>query len=1669
MDATKGGRKEESTFMEHAESAVVSPYAGGGGGSTLGHRIATIYLASMLLGTGRQETDGLPVVRLSFQTNPTEHVDDLRVEASNGLDKVVVHIAARRNPNFTRSHPKTAELVKTLLDQVDTFADDERAYVAVAVTAMTPAQREVQHLASLSRDNATEDEFQKQVFQPNRHARLANRYDHLTGLVKKVRPDSSDAELRVLVWLLLNRLWVLNFRVEEDDLTDWVDIGNSLSSLARAGKCGTDVRDALHSGGATQFDLKGTVVDLPLVRRKIHTVLETHSSRSIAAWTQLDLEQKSAMTAVRHNLADGISLPRTHIRSALKSKLINSAEFKEAVFFTGQSGAGKSALTLSTAEEIAASDADFQYVVLNLRRIPNSVATLSAGLGSSFENILKELSAPRRILIVDAADATLEGQGPLLRELAAAAKAAELGLALVISDIAVKETASYLHGLYTNPSTFEIPLLGDDELRDLRVQLPSIAGALRNPPAKSLYRRLSIIDLLARSGSSVTEPLDNWECLELIWQNLFLRADARSSPAARRATILAMSEVELKLPETHRNNSHTNYIALDALRADFLVAPEDLRQSRVEFAHDEVRRFATAVRLVQAESIAEVLNVSGPMRWTLAAAKLACEGRLAGADDPHTEFATLVKKFNILGSGSSVRWKDVPFEALLERPIAYELLRHFLNANTALAKSTLAMFVRIVSLYQRHDGMIDVSRGEPVVRLLVEESNELWHNEDEPFQLVRDWLHSALLVKLPAGNQTRIALRERLLDHWRNHHQSAGVTESSKAPSERTAFNIFSGATKLRRPRRNIPWQITRERYIELIALLGPDINDQVKSCLAIVAAQSPSSLQPAVDPGWSAWSLASYDPKFLLQLTETYFIDKEPNDGRLLWNGVRDHSRRGYGRFSHHEYGPFWVLIQKCPPADWIPVVNRILNHAAYIHCRFEPSSDSDLSSSNFRLAVDGTERTYIGDSGVWSWYRGNASGPNPCMSALQAIERWIDTKIAGGVALEAISAMLMKGCENIAMLGLIFGATIRHLGEDTTILDRYLVEPIVWEYEHYRATQERIGFQLVSSDNITNSDRRKWYLPEIALSLSLGGDRIRRVELKTMLEQLITNAEHFSADESTLQRWAAALDADNLTAEPIEGGICISVEEPKADADELAQIRADLARGNALVVIHNKYWIHPQQQPPGWTIPTPAEIATDLAFVKDLIEYPPPASAVDPYVVAAYVSAAAVRNASAGYPEAFGQLEIFAINSVLEAFKDDTGTTADFSKGPDFEYDFGARGEAAAVLSHLVLPELAKQLTSAGATMNDVATASAVLGSLASTQTSLMFARGLDRIWEHICLDSTCIHPTAYHWAVNLIQLCEVDDSDEDEQPDIVQVDTYTNILVHIPTIPPERLNTSCLSATIRAIGRAATSYSCVAEDAQRDLEILLRAQARGIAAQELSEQHYFVDDHGAETTTAARALLHNLRNLSADDNFLYEYLTLLAPASHAMSALLRDIAQVGSETQELADAASKLWPFLFDHILGLLDTGQVSYDPTDTFSDYALSFLLPNHPEASNSLHNELGLHTFQWINIDELLAAIPRWLQHAAGGRSCLFALLRLLRKLPIDRQLGDGLGWLNTLCLSRADRQLASYDLLNEWLEEVKPAAEALGYGGDWLNLVDQLVYAGNTKLAPYSR
>ncbi|WP_020660431.1 hypothetical protein [Amycolatopsis benzoatilytica] len=105
----------------------------------------------------------------------------------------------------------------------------------------------------------------------------------------------------------------------------------------------------------------------------------------------------------------------------------------------------------------------------------------------------------------------------------------------------------------------------------------------------------------------------------------------------------------------------------------------------------------------------------------------------------------------------------------------------------------------------------------------------------ESFELLADWLQALSLSDEPAGNELRIRLRSRLLAYW----ASFPTPDTS---GDRVPLRI----SQQRRRRRELDYQLTKEEFVETLALLGPDIDETTESCLRAIADKAPAFLAPA-------------------------------------------------------------------------------------------------------------------------------------------------------------------------------------------------------------------------------------------------------------------------------------------------------------------------------------------------------------------------------------------------------------------------------------------------------------------------------------------------------------------------------------------------------------------------------------------------------------------------------------------------------------------------------------------------------------------------------------------------------------------------------------------------------------------------------------------------------
>ncbi|MFD5013747.1 hypothetical protein [Streptomyces chartreusis] len=1700
----------------------MSPYATGGGGVTFERKVAVQYLTHLLLGDGASELgDSRSVVSVAFQQAPEHSVDDLVIHAARADEpepSLVLALAVRRAPDLVQSNESSAKLICTFVQEALNAPTDGPEHRAALVVA--GQQEHAEQLAVLAAEAVTQKDAPNFFGLLRTHrkfpAGVRTRLTHIEELVKLAlatlgTADPSTQLVEQRTWELLSRLTVLMPRLETPDELDWARVTNSLIPVAR----GTDLYGATRLlerlvALADEYPPKAATVDLSLLRRDAHQVLDSTTRHHRQGWRALSHLHERALASVRDEIAAEDSRTVHLDRSDTASQLLQLVESPAAVVAHGDSGVGKSALVVRTLADAAQDPDSAQVACINLRHLPPTTVELESVLGTSLTALLGELSAPRRLLVIDGADALAEGMlDPFLYLIDAAGQADVKVVAVTANDAQQVVRDTITERCVGEVAGFEVPLLTDAQVAEIVAAFDELSALAEDSRSRELLRRPVVVDLLVRGGVKST-PLSDADAMQQVWSGLVLRQrPERGTPDARNIALLRLAALELGQGDPLEVIGAIDPTALAGLRQDGVLRthPDDPFAIGPQFAHDEVRRYAIARLFLSASHPTAKLVEAGVPRWALGAARLACQALLA-IPDTHTaplrgRFARLQQAFDdLVAAGHGDRWGDVPSEALLTLGAPGPVLREAWPTLRAEPGTGLRRLIRLVDQRLRNEaGLVRIVAAEPLIALLLDEV-EPWRQGKHVQGILRDWLHAVIIAGTPAGYPLRIRLHDRLLaacataDRRLNDDQAAAAAaKAAMSPEEaeaerqhlerqRLLFGADSRKRDRRRRRLELPREITDELMVELLALLGPELGEDGEAVLRRVARDAPAWAGPAVEEVLTGRALAMYRRGFLAELTEVYYINEDQGGARFYDYGIRHHSARrlGMGPLAAWYRGPFMPLFQS-DFRNGVSVLNRMLNHAALARARTLADGhrpygarieDHDLDAYRTELDVAGARRTYVGDQHVWLWYRGTGVGPYPCMSALQALERMCDQLVEADIPLDTLVAILLEDCENLAMVGLVVGLLVRHLEHADRLLDRYLTEPVVWHLEFARVVQEASDLRA-AADGLAAPERRRWSLREAAMMMVLRADDQRTDELRLMGQQLVATARRLAEEEpdeldepavqeqlAAVRAWASSLDRGNYQAQQVEGGLEIKSSPPSDVVEALQARNIETARAQEAIRLSVRYYIDPKN---GKAEPIDADdLVSDLASARELLANPPdpdPGSQWDePAAVAATALTATIVDGIALPADALR----FTADTLLHIGEGAASPRRFESEEAYFEQ--GADRIAARVLPLLLLPAAAELRalldgTDGSTTYRQAAAAAGKLAHSLPNEVRVHLARGLDPVWQAACPagNTTCHHETAFQLAIETMRDCILGDWDpQTSRLKVVALDDP--VARSLAEAADDSIYVDRLDAAIRALAPAATASICVSASARELLAVLLAAHRRSLLAAE-----HDMDSRGTHALIAARALL--VVAGAGEDAPVFEHLDAYADDVTRLESFLCALSAAAEESADRAATARRMWPMVVAHMIALRASG---HTPFAGRSDYhsALASLLPNPAPETAYLYREMQGKPIVWWDPLAWQDTVAHWLPIAQGHVACVDQLVAFVKPLPAEDQVRVGLPWVANLVLAEPSRVANRTYLLTSWLIELRQAVSDAGLTADWQRVVDALVVSGVSRLAPYS-
>lgn len=173
---------------------------------------------------------------------------------------------------------------------------------------------------------------------------------------------------------------------------------------------------------------------------------------------------------------------------------------------------------------------------------------------------------------------------------------------------------------------------------------------------------------------------------------------------------------------------------------------------------------------------------------------------------------------------------------------------------------------------------------------------------------------------------------------------------------------------------------------------------------------------------------------------------------------------------------------------------------------------------------------------------------------------------------------------------------------------------------------------------------------------------------------------------------------------------------------------------------------------------------------------------------------------------------------------------------------------------------------------------------------------------------------------------------------------------------------------------------------------------------------------------------------------------------------------IAAAAEENQDAAATVIDVWPQRMNHAMNLMDLGHLPVGD-GWLAARGIASLIPNITYDNGYLLRELDGTPIVWIDFDKIAPHIGRWVPFAAGHRESVDQLIAFLRLISIQRQVSDGLLWIEDLVRADPDAVAGRSYLLPEWLAETRSAARGTPQGPNWQSIVDLLVVAGEERIA----
>ncbi len=243
---------------------------------------------------------------------------------------------------------------------------------------------------------------------------------------------------------------------------------------------------------------------------------------------------------------------------------------------------------------------------------------------------------------------------------------------------------------------------------------------------------------------------------------------------------------------------------------------------------------------------------------------------------------------------------------------------------------------------------------------------------------------------------------------------------------------------------------------------------------------------------------------------------------------------------------GPFLYLLLN-NENEGLRLVHALTNAASEKWSEYEQRKELDrpaLTPLPVTINFPSGCREFWGDTQVYCWFRGTTVGPYPVISALMALEEWMERQIEAGRDVEALFEKVLRGSNSVAVLGICLSMALAYPEKCLKVALPIASSPDIWEMDISRLASESNNSWSVFKEWEWDESKKVDYLvlerrnkrPQrsreirgLAMYYVLSSDDSLRVPFEQAVEQFTENLP-FRYQEEKLDPNAVAALRENM-----------------------------------------------------------------------------------------------------------------------------------------------------------------------------------------------------------------------------------------------------------------------------------------------------------------------------------------------------------------------------------------------------------------------------------------------------------------------------------------------------------------------------------------------------------